>query len=570
MHNWKIGTRIASGFAVVILLAAALGLFAYLKVGTIETGSNEISANTLPSVFLVGEMRKGILLQYISLNQFLQARSKADKDRLGADLLATRAAGANKLSQYEKLVVGDRGHLLVQNFKESSQAFAGAVDEILRLGGSQSHVGDKDAAAALNQRVDPAYKKFIENANALAAYNKELGEQDGRNVRADVSAARTAIPVVVALAVILASGIAFFIIGSITKPLAVAVDLVSRVSDGDLTSQAGSTSRDELGQMLASLNAMISNLRTTVAQVSTAARNVTTGSETMSGTAQRLSEGATEQAASAEETTSAMEQMTASIQQTADNAKQTDKIASKAAEDARASGTAVIQTVSAMKQVAEKIGIIEEIARKTDLLALNAAVEAARAGEHGKGFAVVASEVRKLAERSQTAAAEITSLTREGVKVAEGAGEMLIKLVPDIQRTAELLRDIAAACSEQSTGAAQVNKAVQQLDQVIQQNSGASEEMASTAEELSAQAAVLGSSVAFFKTGEAKQLRGAPTRPMERARPNATAAKAYRPPSTTTSLTSLRRAIKAHGTTIELDDNSGGADARDQDFTRYE
>ncbi len=167
----------------------------------------------------------------------------------------------------------------------------------------------------------------------------------------------------------------------------------------------------------------------------------------------------------------------------------------------------MVRTVQAMKQVAEKINIIEEIARKTDLLALNAAVEAARAGEHGKGFAVVASEVRKLAERSQTAAAEISRLTVDGVETAEGAGQLLAKLVPDIQKTAELVREIAAASAEQSTGAAQVNKAIQQLDQVIQQNSAASEEMASTAEELSSQAEVLQSTIAFFKIGDTQQGR---------------------------------------------------------------
>src|ERR1041384_1258780 len=158
-----------------------------------------------------------------------------------------------------------------------------------------------------------------------------------------------------------------------------------------------------------------------------------------------------------------------------------------------------------MQEVAEKISIIEEIARKTDLLALNAAVEAARAGEHGKGFAVVASEVRKLAERSQTAAAEISQLSTDGVQIAEGAGQLLTKLVPDIQKTAELVREIAAASAEQSTGAGQVNKAIQQLDQVIQQNASASEEMASTAEELSGQAEVLQSAIAFFKVDDTER-----------------------------------------------------------------
>jgi len=171
----------------------------------------------------------------------------------------------------------------------------------------------------------------------------------------------------------------------------------------------------------------------------------------------------------------------------------------KSAADARDGGKAVEATVHAMKEIADKISIIEEIARQTNLLALNAAIEAARAGEHGKGFAVVASEVRKLAERSQKAAAEISELSSSSVEVAEKAGELLNKMVPDIQRTAELVQEISAASREQDTGADQINKAIQQLDQVIQQNASASEEMASTAEELASQAELLQTSISFFR-----------------------------------------------------------------------
>ncbi len=264
-----------------------------------------------------------------------------------------------------------------------------------------------------------------------------------------------------------------------------------------------------------------------------------------------------------------MEEMASSIQQNADNAGQTNKIASKASEDARASGAAVVRTVGAMKQVAEKIGIIEEIARKTDLLALNAAVEAARAGEHGKGFAVVASEVRKLAERSLTAAAEISRLTIDGVQTAEGAGQLLEKLVPDIQKTAELVREIAAASSEQSTGAAQVNKAIQQLDQVIQQNSAASEEMASTAEELSSQAEVLQSTIAFFKTRDTHEVRAAHGRRPGPARSAAAAFRPVDPRFTTAALSQMQRAVKAGGTNIDLNDVAHRGDARDPEFSPY-
>jgi methyl-accepting chemotaxis protein len=212
-----------------------------------------------------------------------------------------------------------------------------------------------------------------------------------------------------------------------------------------------------------------------------------------------MSQGATEQAASTEEASSSIEEMNATIKQNADNALQTEKIAQKSAADAQESGKAVTDAVLAMKQIAQKINIIEEIARQTNLLALNAAIEAARAGEHGKGFAVVAAEVRKLAERSQTAAAEISDLSGSSMEVAERAGTMLAKLVPDIQKTAELVQEISASSKEQSSGADQINGAIQQLNQVVQQNAGAAEEMASTAEELASQADQLQNTISFFK-----------------------------------------------------------------------
>ena len=343
--------------------------------------------------------------------------------------------------------------------------------------------------------------------------------------------------------------------------------VATAISDGDLTVQANAHSdRDILGKALVR---MLENLRRTVSEVAKAAGNVTVGSSELSITAQQLSEGASEQAAAAEESTSSTEQMAASVQQNADNAKETDKIASKAAGDARAGGDAVLRTVKAMKQVAEKVSVIQELARKTDLLALNAAVEAARAGESGRGFAVVASEVRKLAERSRVAATDIGRLTIDGVQIAEGAGELLTKLVPDIEKTAQLVREIAAASSEQSVGTSQVNTAIQQLDQVIQRNSAASEEMASTAEELSSQAEGLRSAIAFFKTGESIETPAPQTarrEPVMQLRPGAAEPRLRAPYSTTSARSQMQRAIKAERPVIDLDRTPRGVDPRDRDF----
>ena len=297
--------------------------------------------------------------------------------------------------------------------------------------------------------------------------------------------------------------------------------LAKEIAEGNLTVQVKERSaQDELMRALAN---MVAKLAEVVAEVKNAADNVASGSQELSSGAEAMSQGASEQAAAAEEASSSMEEMASNIRQNADNAIQTEKIALKSAEDAAKGGVAVDDTVRAMKVIASKITIIEEISRQTNLLALNAAIEAARAGEHGKGFAVVASEVRKLAERSQMAASEIIELSSTSVEVAESAGELLAKIVPDIQKTAELVQEISAASREQDTGSEQINKAIQQLDQVIQQNASAAEEMASTSEELSSQAEQLQQSVAFFRIHEAQKPAKtlAPPAPRPQAKPAA-------------------------------------------------
>jgi methyl-accepting chemotaxis protein len=275
--------------------------------------------------------------------------------------------------------------------------------------------------------------------------------------------------------------------------------VANRIAEGDLTVNPKLASdQDVLGKALIT---MVDRLRGVVGDAIAASNNVSTGSQQLSATSEQMSQGATEQASAAEQASASMEEMAANIKQNADNAAQTEKISRQSANDAAASGDAVTKAVDAMRTIAEKITIVQEIARQTDLLALNAAVEAARAGEHGKGFAVVASEVRKLAERSQTAATEISALSSGTVKAAQSAGEMLVKLVPDIRKTAELVAEISAACREQDIGAAQINEAIQQLDKVTQQNTAAAEEMSATSEELASQAEELQTSIAYFRTG---------------------------------------------------------------------
>jgi methyl-accepting chemotaxis protein len=331
------------------------------------------------------------------------------------------------------------------------------------------------------------------------------------------------------------------------------------IAHGNLTVAIRERSVED--KLMQAFSSMVAGLTQTVGDVRTIASEVAAASQSISTASVQVSKGASSQAAAAEEASSSMEEMVSNIKQNADNAQQTDKIANKSAKDAQESGKSVHEAVSAMKEIADKISIIEEIARQTNLLALNAAIEAARAGEHGKGFAVVAAEVRKLAERSQKAAGEINQLSASTLKVSEKSGEMLEKLVPDIQRTAELVQEISAASKEQDTGAEQINKALQQLEQVIQQNASAAEEMASTTEELTGQSEQLVGALSFFNTGEEENARG--------HRPTAKAARSTQETQTKFGGHSVATTAKPHaktGVNLRLNEKH---DELDTEFERY-
>ncbi|MBN9451378.1 MAG: HAMP domain-containing protein [Bosea sp.] len=444
------------------------------------------------------------------------------------------------------------------------------------------------------------YKIFIDQTAAQAA--KEAGEQ--------AAFAKTLLVAIILASLLVALGAASWIALSISRGLASAAGLANAVAIGDLSQTITVRSQDEIGDLVTSLNTMTTNLSTTarvadaisngdltieakrlsdkdtlgialenmvdklrdvVGQVTSAAENMSSGSQELSASAEQLSQGSTEQAASTEEASSSMEEMAANVKQNAENASQTEKMASQSAKDAETSGIAVGKAVDAMQTIAAKINIVQEIARQTDLLALNAAVEAARAGEHGKGFAVVASEVRKLAERSQAAAAEIGTLSADTVKVAQEAGSMLARLVPDIKKTAELVEEITSASREQDVGAAQINQAIQQLDKVTQQNAAASEQVSATSEELSAQAETLQATIAFFRLDEGGLRRsGQPATNIDKAVAQlrgkaATMASALQPKKAPAIAARPAKKVANGGFSFDIED---GADQHDAAFHR--
>ena len=608
--RFTIKLKLALAFGLMILLSAGMSTLAITKLSSLNSAISVIVDGPAANLRNSGDLATAVLNAIrMEKNVVISTDSQAiggfvDQVRSNKDKAAQYAAQIKQITKNPAVL--DR----MKEFDESYQKWAVVDEQILKLGIENTAESNRQAGEL---SMGEARKLSNEMLKALTAANDSIVSdlnQTNASTDQEYATSRNILLGSVATMLVLSIGIALWIAMGISSGLKKIQVVAEAVSIGDLNQDVQIKTNDEIKDLVDTINIMTGNLRNTanvadqiangdltvtpkpmsekdtlgislqamverlrgvVGDALAAADNVSSGSQQLSSGSEQLSQGATEQASSAEEASASMEEMAANIKQNADNAAQTEKIARQSSKDAEASGEAVNKAVNAMRTIAEKISIVQEIARQTDLLALNAAVEAARAGEHGRGFAVVASEVRKLAERSQQAAAEISGLSGETVKVATDAGEMLAKLVPDIRKTAELVAEISAACREQDIGASQINEAIQQLDKVTQQNAGASEEMSATSEELAAQAEELQASIAFFRVDTAggpktvarhSMAHAAPHKPAPAFKTKAASKPAPKKASTDNSVAAQQARAKG----FALDMSMGGPDSDDHDF----
>lgn len=497
LQDLKIGVRLGSGFAVIFVLMVVMLVIITAALNTVHEHIALVEKTSLPAERLVDTMAA----QTLKVMQLLLYASTTHQSQGFQEAEEVVGSFTQNIATLREMYKNNDDPAALNAIDELERAFARYYEQGKDMAfvyftegieeGNALVAGFEEAAAALTTQM-----------RALQAHEIEKTSLSINGIMASANRVQRIMFWLNGLAAALGIVIAFAITRSMTSSIRKIVEAAARIASGDFSQEIALRQQDELGVLASAFQEMKTTIGTVVAQVKTAAEHVASGSQQMRTNAAAVSQGASEQAAAAEQASSSMAQMTANIRQNAENARQTEQMATSAAEHAIESGQAVAKTVSAMREIAKKIRIVEEIAWQTNILSLNATIEASHAQAYGKGFAVVAAEVRDLAAQSRNAAAEINALAGQSVAIAEQAGNMLSLLAPEMQQTADLVQEISAASKEQSAGVEQINRAIQQLDQVAQHNAATSDAMTATAEELAGQSERLQQAIAFFNTGE--------------------------------------------------------------------
>jgi methyl-accepting chemotaxis protein len=497
--NLKIGQKLIVGFGIILLAAIGFAAYTIVSMNTLKRLQDEGHKRAVDALLTQNLRSTGYRMYQIIADAQLNgytSESEIDWENHKTETLDLMVKAAAVADHTDEKIAAEEAQKLIGSVVT---IFEDKMAPLLKSNPEASEINTYDA------EIDAVMDKFQEQVEFLVISLGEEMDNGDAVFDKDANQIKSIAYLLSGLLILLSILIIILMNNLLAKPLVRGVKYTQKVAEGDLTAEIDINQKDEVGQLVIAIKKMAASLKEIVAQIIASSAQIASSSEQLSSTSEEVSQGANEQASSVEEVSSTMEEMVSNIEQNTQNAALTEKISTNAANGVKKVSEAAIKSLNSVKEISGKISIINDIAFQTNILALNAAVEAARAGEHGRGFAVVAAEVRKLAERSKVAADEIVTLSIESVNVTEGAGKLMGEIIPDIEKTAQLVKEIAAASAEQNNGANQVNNALQQLNSVVQQNASSSEEMASSAEELTSQAEMLTELVKFFKIGNEYQ-----------------------------------------------------------------
>ncbi|MEQ9863305.1 methyl-accepting chemotaxis protein [Pectobacterium aroidearum] len=521
MKNYKIGTRLAGGFGLLIALSLAMLTSGIYQLNQVSSSTKQMMQEPLRKERLASDWHATLVAGV----QRSMAVARSNDDSL-VELFAAENTRASKESgkrqeQFASLISTPEEKALFDKVGEYRQSYIKKRDAII----AEKGAGNFDRARSLfDNEFVPASNGYLASVEALRDHQRASIDQMGQDINTGASRGDLILAVTGTLSAIIGVLIAWVLTRSIVQPLARAVRATQAVAAGDLTHNVQPEGRDEAAQLLHALQDMTVRLRTIVGEVRQGSESIAGASSQLAAGNIDLSSRTEEQASALQETAASIEQLSSTVRQNADNARQANQLAQSTTQQAQSGGqlvTEVVETMGAIdsssKKIVDIIGVIDSIAFQTNILALNAAVEAARAGEQGRGFAVVASEVRSLAQRSASAAKEIKELIDRSVQTVEAGNRLVVQagasiqdIVNGVRKVSDLVGEISSASNEQTMGIEQVNVAVNQMEVTTQQNASLVNEASAATQSLQQQAAQLAETVSQFRLGTSHQIARTP------------------------------------------------------------